>query len=164
MRQKDALENLILITHDELAADLTRRTTVANTDFGSPSDTMTDAASSLGDMASRVTDKASALGQKASEFGQKAVGAIDAQRGSAASALDKTAASVHASADMLARTVPPFAHQAADGLVATADYLREKKMRDMWADLEGFLKAHPTQALLGAVVVGFCAGRMLRRS
>jgi ElaB/YqjD/DUF883 family membrane-anchored ribosome-binding protein len=155
---------MLRITHGELTADFTRRTIVANKNLGSSSDTVSDAASSLGDMASRVTDKASELAHKATELGQKAVGAIDAQRGSAAIALDSAAAGVHAHADKLPPTVSPFAHQAADKLVDTADYVRENKMRDMWADLEGYLKAHPTQALLGAVVVGFCAGRMLRRS
>jgi ElaB/YqjD/DUF883 family membrane-anchored ribosome-binding protein len=36
-------------------------------------------------------------------------------------------------------------------------------MRDMFSDLEGYVKAHPTQALLGAVVMGLLVGRTMRR-
>ena len=56
-----------------------------------------------------------------------------------------------------------FAHQAADKLGATADYVRENTMQDALSDLEAYVKAHPTQAILGAAVVGFCAGRLLSR-
>jgi ElaB/YqjD/DUF883 family membrane-anchored ribosome-binding protein len=87
------------------------------------------------------------------------VDAIDSRRGNAASGLDSAAAGIHASADKLGG----IAHQAADGLGATAGYLRENKVGDMMADVEAYLKAHPAQALVGAAVLGFLAGRMLRR-
>ena len=48
-------------------------------------------------------------------------------------------------------------------LSATADYVRDNTMRDAMADLKSYVKAHPTQALVGAVVVGFMAGRLLQR-
>jgi ElaB/YqjD/DUF883 family membrane-anchored ribosome-binding protein len=96
----------------------------------------------IGDVASRAQDKASELGQRASEFGHKAVGAIDGHRGTAANALDS----------------------AADTLGASADYVRGNKLADMVSDLGKFVKANPGPALVGAVVVGFCAGRMLRRN
>lgn len=118
----------------------------------------------MGDVASRVQDKTVDLGHRASEFGQKAVNAIDAQRGSAANSLDSAAAGIHASADKLPPTVSPLAHQAADKLGATADYVRGNKMGDMVSDLGKYVKANPTQALLGALVIGFFAGRMMRRS
>ncbi len=135
---------------------------MANQQFGSPSNT-NDAASSFGDVASRVQEKASELGQRASEFGQQAVGAIDARRGTAASGLEIAAAGLHANADTLRPNVSQFAHQAADNLGATATYVREHTMRDMFSDLERYVKTHPTQALLGAVVMGFLVGRTIRR-
>jgi ElaB/YqjD/DUF883 family membrane-anchored ribosome-binding protein len=41
--------------------------------------------------------------------------------------------------------------------------VRDNTMRDAMADLKSYVKAHPTQALVGAVVVGFMAGRLLQR-
>ncbi len=134
-----------------------------NDTFGSPSDTITDVVPSLGDVALRMKEKASALGERASEFGHDAVDAIDARRGTAASGLESAAAGLHRNADKLPVNVSEFAHQAADKLGATADYVRENTMQDVLLDLEAYVKAHPTQALLGAAVVGFFAGRMLSR-
>jgi len=136
---------------------------VANNTFGTPSDTVSDAVPSLHDVASRVQDGASALAEKASAFGHDTVDAIDARRGTAASGLKSAAAGLHKNADNLPGNVSQFAHQTADKLSATADYVRDNTMQDAWADLEAYIKAHPTQALLGAAVVGFCAGRMLSR-
>ena len=120
--------------------------------------------STIGAVSSRMQDKAAELGHRASEVGHKAVGAIDAQRGPAANGLDSAAAGIHANADKLPPNVSGFAHQAADKLGATADYVRGNKMEDMVSDLGKYVKANPAQALIGALVVGFLAGRMLRRN
>ena len=136
---------------------------MANNTFGTPSDTVSDAVPSLHDVASRVQDGASALAEKASAFGHDTVDAIDARRGTAASGLKSAAAGLHKNADNLPGNVSQFAHQTADKLSATADYVRDNTVRDAWADLEAYVKTHPTQALLGAAVVGYCAGRMLSR-
>jgi len=136
---------------------------VANNTFGTPSDTISDAIPSIHDVATRVQGGASALADKASSIGHDAVDAIDARRGTAASGLDSAAAGLHKNADNLPGNVSQFAHQTADKLSATADYVRDNTMQDAWADLEAYVKTHPTQALLGAAVVGFCAGRMLSR-
>jgi ElaB/YqjD/DUF883 family membrane-anchored ribosome-binding protein len=141
-----------------------RRVTMTPKACGSSADTMMrDGASTMSDVASRIQDTASELGQKASDLGHDAVDAIDARRGTAANGLDSAAAGVHANADKLPPSMSGFAHQAADGFGVSASYLRENKLGDMVADLEAYLKAHPGQALAGAVVLGFFAGRMLRR-
>lgn len=44
-----------------------------------------------------------------------------------------------------------------------AAYFRDKQARDVWSDVEEQVKAYPVAALIGAVVVGFAAGRLLRR-
>ena len=136
---------------------------MANNKFESTSDSINDAVGGLGDVASRVQKSASTLGEKASELGRDAVDAIEARRGTAASGLEGAAAVLHRNADRLPGNVGPLAHQAADKLGATADYVRDNTMQDALADLGAYVKAHPTQALLGAAVVGFCAGRMLSR-
>jgi ElaB/YqjD/DUF883 family membrane-anchored ribosome-binding protein len=55
-----------------------------------------------------------------------------------------------------------MAHQTADTLDATAQYLRDHQVKDMMSDVQSFIKAHPAQALIGAAVVGFLAGRSIR--
>ena len=45
----------------------------------------------------------------------------------------------------------------------TVDYVRKQDFKAMMNDLTGYVKSHPGQALLGAVIVGFVAGRLVRR-
>jgi len=59
--------------------------------------------------------------------------------------------------------VGAFAQQATEKLSATVDYMRNKKVSDMKADLEGLVKRYPTQALVGALAIGFLAARAMRR-
>ena len=136
---------------------------MTNKPFGSPSDAFSNATSSMHEGAVHVHEEAAALGQKASEFGRTAVGALDAQRSTAASGIESAATALHANADRLPATVGKFAHQTADTVSATADYVRDNTMRDVVTDLTSYVKAHPTQALVGAAVVGFMAGRLMQR-
>ena len=58
--------------------------------------------------------------------------------------------------------VSRFARRAADRIDGAAQYLRDHEVKDMMSGVESFIKEHPAQALLGAVVVGFLAGRSMR--
>jgi hypothetical protein len=77
-----------------------------------------------------------------------AVSALDAKRAPLASGIEGAASTLQSGADTLENT---------------ASYLRKHKVGDMWSDLGGLVKKYPTVAIIGAVVVGFAAGRMLRR-
>jgi ElaB/YqjD/DUF883 family membrane-anchored ribosome-binding protein len=44
-----------------------------------------------------------------------------------------------------------------------ADYFRNHGASDMLEDLNGYVKSHPTQALLAAAALGFVAAAFLRR-
>lgn len=59
--------------------------------------------------------------------------------------------------------VRSFANKAAGKFKDTTAYFRERDMNDVVADVRKYLVAHPGPALAGAVVVGFVAGRLLRR-
>ncbi len=125
---------------------------MSNHTHGSTTDTITDALNGIGDAATRVSDRvsgtASDLGKKASAFGQSAVGAIDASRAPIAKGIKSAASTLHSGAD---------------SLEDTAAYLRKNKLRDMLGDVAGAIKAYPTAALIGAVVIGFAAARIMRR-
>ena len=56
-----------------------------------------------------------------------------------------------------------FARRAKSALNSTADYIREKDFQAVVDDVTKFTKSNPVPMLLGAVAVGFLAGRMLRR-
>jgi ElaB/YqjD/DUF883 family membrane-anchored ribosome-binding protein len=52
---------------------------------------------------------------------------------------------------------------AAQAQKKVTSYLREHDTQDMLADLRAYVKAHPTQALIGAAAFGFLAAALLRR-
>src|SRR5512141_2235887 len=72
----------------------------------------------------KISDKAAVVGQQISEFKENAGQAIEGVRGPTADRLDDVSSGIHANADKLPPNVSQFAHQAADGLGATADYVR----------------------------------------
>jgi ElaB/YqjD/DUF883 family membrane-anchored ribosome-binding protein len=136
---------------------------MTNKPFDSLSDATAKATSGIREAALKAQEEATALGQKASELGRSAVASLDAQRSAAASGIESAATALHANAERLPSTVNTLAHQTASTLSATADYVRDNSMRDAVVDLKDYVKAHPTQALIGAAVVGFLAGRLLQR-
>lgn len=150
-----------------------------NNDFSSGASTVSNEGGTFAGSAASVEDQAAKYGKKieeqaakygqkveeqAAKYGQKAVEAIDAGRTSAATGLGNAAAGLRAKADELpgGEAVSGFAHQTADKMSATAGYLRDHDVADIASDVKGFVKAHPTQAIIGAIVVGFLAGRAAR--
>lgn len=80
-------------------------------------------------------------------------------RSATADALESAAIRMNAGTDSLAHA----GHATADRLDASATYMRENGAKAMVGDIESMIKAHPGKFLLGAVVVGFLAGRAFRR-
>jgi len=97
-----------------------------------------------------VENRLEDLGSKAQnavrDLGSKAESAVRDLGSKAESAANRAAASV------------------GDQFSSTVDYVRENGVQDMMDDVTSYVKAHPAQALIGAVVLGFVAGRMARRS
>ena len=67
-----------------------------------------------------------------------------------------------------------FGNQVSEGIDQAADvverqtnralaYLRDFDARKMMDDLTGYARSHPAQALVGAVILGFVTGRLIRR-
>ncbi len=111
-----------------------------------------------GDLKARVQDTASKLGQSA-------VNAVDAGRTTAAERLHSTAERLRSASEHLpgGPKVRDVANRTADGIDRTVRYLRDTQARDMWMDIQEGAKARPVPFLVGAVAIGFVAGRMLRR-
>jgi hypothetical protein len=123
---------------------------------------MVDTPYSTGDLdaaTKRLRDEASAIGQDALD-------AIDSGRAAAARGVRGTADVLRSAADALpgAPRVREFADGAARMFDGTAKYLRDRQPKDMLDDFHAQAKANPVAFLIGALAVGFLAGRMLRRS
>ncbi|MHB8837818.1 MAG: hypothetical protein ACYC7F_02570 [Gemmatimonadaceae bacterium] len=101
--------------------------------------------SSLADASSRVQDKAS--------------DAFRAGRVATADGLDAAASGLNTGGDRVA----DLAHSTADSLKSSAKYVRKHNAGRMVDDIESLIQAHPGKALLGAVLLGFFAGRAFRR-
>jgi ElaB/YqjD/DUF883 family membrane-anchored ribosome-binding protein len=112
-----------------------------------------------------VADAANRAQEEAKRYGKRALDAVESGRQSAASTLDSAASGIRSKADSLpgGADVSRFARRAADKIGGAAQYLREHEVKDMMSEAESFIKEHPTQALLGAALVGFLAGRSMRR-
>jgi hypothetical protein len=103
--------------------------------------------------------------QAASKVGRSAADMVDSGRAAAAARLQSTADSLRSSSHKWpgGPKVRQFADRTADGLDRTVRYLREKQAHDMWVDIQEGAKARPVPFLLGALALGFVAGRMMRR-
>ena len=111
--------------------------------------------STLDDVAGRIREK-----------GRKAVASIDGRRIAAADGLEGAARGLHDKADSIAdggERLSKVTHEVADRVDGASRYIREKDARDMLADVESIVRAHPTRSLLAVLAIGFLAGRVLRR-
>jgi hypothetical protein len=113
---------------------------------------------SQADIKTRVQETASRISQSAAD-------AVDSGRTAAAQGMQGAADSLRSASEHLpgGPKVRQFAHRTADGLDRTVRYLRERQARDIWMDIQEGAKARPVPFLVGALAVGFVAGRVLRR-
>jgi hypothetical protein len=116
--------------------------------------------STLGD---KLADGATRLQDKTAEIGRRATGAVDQNIASAATGLDRAAASLHGRAENLPGVdkLSGLAHATADKLSTTADFLREHDVAKLKDDLKTLVKRNPGSSLLIAGVIGFLVGRTI---
>jgi hypothetical protein len=130
-----------------------------------PNDPSAESAASAGfsEKSSTATSEAKA---RASDLGRKAAESVDQVRKTAAGGLGTAAGALDEHADALpgGPRIASAAHRAADALTASADYIRDKNVRDMVDDVMKVVKDNPGPALLGAVALGFLVGRSFTRN
>lgn len=113
----------------------------------------------------RVEDFTARAKDKASQWTNTASETADHQRENAAAGLERAASTVHEKAAGMPggpRAVNA-AHRFADGMEATATYLREHDFADMRDDVISVCRRYPAQALLSAAAFGFLLGSAIRR-
>jgi ElaB/YqjD/DUF883 family membrane-anchored ribosome-binding protein len=113
----------------------------------------------------KVGDVASKAKERAAQWTNAAAETVNTQRVNAASGLERVASKVHDKAGSVpgGPKVVDAAHRLADGMEATAGYLRKHDLGDMRDDVVNVARRHPVQAIVSAVVVGFLLGRTIRR-
>jgi hypothetical protein len=104
-------------------------------------------------ISSQISDASSRVQENVSD-------ALHNGRIAIADGLDGAAARIGNGGDRVAGA----AHAAADKLEGSARYVRKNTGRAMLRDVQDIVKAHPGKFVLGAVVLGFLAGRTFRRT
>ena len=89
--------------------------------------------------------------------------AADTVSNKASQAADSVSNMASQAADSVSSMASDLRQKAVSKLSDTASYFRENDVQAMTSDLKGWVKANPTQALVGALAVGFLAGALLRR-
>ena len=113
----------------------------------------------------KIADTAMQVKDKLADLGRTAGNKIDENRDAAATGLQKAASALHDRAEHLpgVDTISNLAHDTANKLTATADYVRDNNVNRMMADVEVLVKKNPGPSLLAAVAIGFLAGRAFTR-
>lgn len=103
----------------------------------------------------KAQDRAGEMAAKAQE---KADMGVDKAADSVASVAEK----VREKADQSSGIQAEAGTKVADTMEKTAGYLKNHDSAEILDDVEAYVKAHPMQALAGAVIGGFIIGKILR--
>ena len=114
-----------------------------------------------------VTDTAAELGKQAresiEELGQSAGKKLDEARDETGGALHSAASSVRRAGRQGSAAVDNCSTRTADRLDATASYIEDHDLGDVFTSLKKFARRHLTGSLVAAVAIGFLAGSALSR-
>ena len=120
---------------------------------------------------SDATDRAEEKASEVFRAGRTATAnALDAAADKITAGGDRVASASHSAGDRIASAshvvgdrIAAASHTASDRLGSAASYVRVNNGKDMVSDIESLIKAHPGKFLIGAVVLGFLAGRAFSR-
>src|SRR5581483_1919159 len=103
--------------------------------------------------------------QKAEELARTAADAIDSRRDRIAGALHRTASTLHTKAGVMSggQQITRMTHTAAEKLELSAQYIRDRDVRQIMSDMRHKVLRNPGASLLAAGFAGFLVGRALRR-
>ena len=114
-----------------------------------------------------VTERASELGKETKEsmeeLGRSAGRRLDEARDETGAALHTAASSVRTTGRKGSEAIDNLAADAAGRLDATASYIEDHDLRNVFIGLRRFGRRHLTGSLMAAAVVGFLAGSAFRR-
>ena len=115
-----------------------------------------------------VTETAPEFGNEAqesmAELARSAGRRLDEAREETGAALHTAASSVRTTGRQGSEAIDNLANGAADQLDATASYIEDHDLRDVFTSLGRFGRRHPTGSLVVAAAIGFLAGSALCRA
>jgi len=101
--------------------------------------------------------------QTADDFGRTAANVKDNVKDTVSDVKNRVSDAVSDISQSATDNARRLARQTAASVERSADYFRNNGVQQIAEDLKDYAKANPTQALVGAAVVGFCIGRMMSR-
>jgi ElaB/YqjD/DUF883 family membrane-anchored ribosome-binding protein len=115
-----------------------------------------------------LTEQASELGKEArgaiEELGRSAGRRLDEARDETGSTLHAAASSVRTTGRKGSQAIDNLATSTADRLDATASYVEDHDLKDVFTGLRRFGRRHLTGSLVAAAAIGFLAGSALIRA
>jgi YHS domain-containing protein len=100
--------------------------------------------------------------KKVSQYGGLAGAQFDTAKDNAAGGMDKAADALREYGANGAGITGQAGTNVAKTLDRTAGYLRARSTAEMWDEVEHYVREHPTQALVEAVLAGFFIAKVLR--
>jgi ElaB/YqjD/DUF883 family membrane-anchored ribosome-binding protein len=107
----------------------------------------------------QVSEKVVRATETVVDLGRRTIESVDARRQPMAATLEQTASALHEQTDRAAG----IAHATADGLRATANYVRENDLQAMSKGAGNLVRRYPAQSLAIAALAGFFVARTLGR-
>jgi Neuraminidase (sialidase) len=118
-------------------------------------------------MEANYANSAEKIGQttkdKLGDFAHSAAEKIERGRVGTADTLENAATTVRTKGGEAGAAITDLSGKAATNLDSSARYVRNADMGQVWSDMAGVARRHPGAIAFGAIVAGFCMGRMMTR-
>ena len=110
---------------------------------------------------SAVADATDDVKDKASDYGDQAQDLIDQGKTKAATVMSQAAGTIRDKTSSTGGIASDAGDKIASGMEKAASYTKDKSTSEMLDDVESYVKKHPGQAVVGAVVAGFLLGKII---
>ena len=100
---------------------------------------------------------------KLSDFAQSAAEKFEKGRVGTADTLESAATAVRAKGGAAGAAIADLSGKAATNLDTSARFVRNADLGQVWSDMGAVAHRHPGAIAFGAIVAGFCMGRMMTR-
>ena len=100
---------------------------------------------------------------KLSELAQSAGEKIERGRAGTAETLKSAANAIRTKGGEAGAAITDLSGKAATNLDTSARYVRNADLGQVWSDMGAVARRHPGAIAFGAIVAGFCMGRMMTR-
>ena len=100
---------------------------------------------------------------KLSDLAQSAAEKIERGRVGTADTLESAATAVRTKGGQAGAAITDLSGKAATNLDSSARFVRNADMGQVWLDMGAVARRHPGAIAFGAIVAGFCMGRMMTR-